>query len=108
MIIEIVSGNFAAGGESALGLRIVDEGGAILECGENGRGIVAEAALSGIRGGEVEEGSPGSAEFIEGDGEGVAREGPVGAVGEHGEVSFQFLVFSSELTVNSLQLRTRK
>lgn len=91
MIIEIVTSNFAAGGESAFRLRIVDEGFGILECGEDGRGIVVEAALRGIRGGEIEEGSVGGAEFVEGDGEGVAGERPVGASGEH---EGEFLVVS--------------
>jgi hypothetical protein len=54
-----------------------------LEGGEDGGGIVVEVALSGIGSGEIEEGSAGGAEFVEGDGEGVAGERPVGAVGEH-------------------------
>lgn len=42
-----------------------------------------ETALGGIGGGEIEERSAGGAEFVEGEGEGVADEGPVGASGEH-------------------------
>lgn len=90
VIIEIVAGHFAAGGESAFRLRIVDEGGGILECGKNGQGIVVEAALSGIGGGEIEEGRAGGAKFVEGDGEGVAGERPVGACGEHEGSVFGF------------------
>ena len=88
VIIEIVAGDFVAGGEGALGLGVVGEGGGILKGGEDGGGIVVEAALSGIRGGEIEKGSAGGAEFVESDGEGVADEGPVGASGEHGRESF--------------------
>ena len=79
VIIEIVAGDFLAGGEGALGLGVVGEGGEILKGGEDGRGIVVEAALSGIGGGEIEEGSAGGAEFVESDGEGVADKRPVGA-----------------------------
>ena len=88
VIIEIVAGHFAAGGERPFGLRIVDEGGGILERSENDRGIVVEAALRGIRGGEIEEGSAGGAELFEGDREGIVGEGPVGASGEHEGESF--------------------
>jgi len=44
--------------------------------------------LSGIGGGEIEKGDVGIAEFVEGDGEGVAGERPVGAGREHGGESF--------------------
>ena len=46
-------------------------------------GIVMEAALGGIGGGEIEELSADGAEFVESDGEAVAGERPVGAVGKH-------------------------
>jgi hypothetical protein len=72
VVVEIVAGDFLAGGEGAFGLRVVGEGGGILKCGEDGGGIVVEIALGGIRGGEVEEGSAVGAEFVEGDGEGIA------------------------------------
>lgn len=53
-----------------------------MEGGEDGAGVVAEAALGGIGGGEVEERNAGGAEFIEGDSEAIAGERPVGAGGE--------------------------
>jgi len=84
VIVEIVAGDFAAGGEGAFGLRVVGERGGILEGGEDGGGIVVEAALGGIGGGEVEERNAGGAEFVESDGEAVAGERPVCAGGEHG------------------------
>ncbi len=85
MVVEVVAGDFAAGGESAFGLRIKGEGRWILEGGKDGAGVVVEPAMSGIRGGEIEEGNSGGAEFVESEGEGVAGEGPEGASGEHGE-----------------------
>jgi len=90
VVVEIVSRDFLASGESAFGLGIVDEGGGILEGGEDGGGIVVEVALGGIAPGEIEEGSACSAEFVEGNGERVGGEGPVGAVREHGGSGFQF------------------
>lgn len=42
-----------------------------MECGEDGGGIVVEVALSGIGGGEIEEGSASGVEFVEGDGKWV-------------------------------------
>ena len=111
VIAEIVADDFAAGGESAFGLRIVGERGGILKGGEDGGGIVVEAALGGIGGGEIEERSAGGAEFVEGDGEAIAGERPVGAVGEHGEwllvVSFWFEADSLQPAANSLQARSR-
>ena len=66
VIFEIVADDFVAGGESALGLRVVSERGGILEGGEDGGGIVVEAALGGIGGGEIEERGAAGAEFVEG------------------------------------------
>ncbi len=58
MVVEIVAGNFLAGGECAFGLGIVGECGGILECGEDGAGVVVKTALRGVGGGEIEEGTP--------------------------------------------------
>lgn len=88
VIIEIVAGDFLAGGESAFGVRVVREGGGILECGEDGSGIVVEAALGGIGCGEIEERSAVGAELVKGEGEAITGERPVCAVGEHGTESF--------------------
>ena len=88
VIVKIVAGDFLAGGESAFGLGVVGEGGRILEGGEDGGGIVVEIAMGGIGGGEIEEWDVVGAEFVESESEGVAGEGPVGAVREHGEGSF--------------------
>lgn len=102
MIVEIVVSDFLAGSEGALGLGIVGECSGILEGGEDGGGIVVEAALGGIGGGEIEERDVRGAEFVEGEGEGVAVEEPVGAVGEHGAVvSFWFLFISLKLRAGS-------
>jgi len=90
VVVEIVAGDFLARGEGAFGLGIVGEGSGILEGGQDGGGIVVEVALSGIAHGEIEEGSACSVEFVEGNGERVGGEGPVGAVREHGGSGFQF------------------
>jgi len=85
VVVEIVAGDFAAGCECAFGLRIVGERGGILEGGEDGGGIVTEATLGGIGSGEIEERDAGGSEFVEGEGEAIASERPVCAVGEHEE-----------------------
>ena len=111
VVVEIIAGDFLAGGEGAFGLWVVGERGGILEGGEDSGGIVVEAALGGIGGGEIEERYTGSAEFVEGDGEAIAGERPVGAVGEHREwllvVSFWFEADSLQPAANSLQARSR-
>ena len=88
MVVEVVAGDFTAGGEGAFGLRVVLQGVGIVEGGEDGIGVVLEAALGGIGNGEVEDGNAGGAKLVEGDGEGVAGERPVGAGGEHGWAVF--------------------
>jgi hypothetical protein len=88
VIVKIVAGDFLAGGESAFGLGVVGEGGGILEGGKDGGGIVVEIAVGRIGGGEIEEWDVVGAELVESESEGVAGEGPVGAVGEHGGGSF--------------------
>ncbi len=113
MIVEIVAGDFLASGEGAFGLRVVIQRDGILEGGEDGCGVVFESALGGVACSEVHEWSLGRAELIEGDGEGVAGEGPVGAVREHGEReflvgSFQLLVKNSWSTGNRQQLTAKE
>lgn len=88
VVVEVVAGDFAAGGEDAFGLRVVLQGGGIVEGGEDGAGVILKAALGGIGSGEVEDGDAGGAEFVEGDGEAIARERPIGAGGEHGWAVF--------------------
>jgi len=90
VIVEIVAGDFATGGEGPFGLRVIGERGGILECGEDGGGIVVEAALGGVGDGEIEERSTGGAEFVKRNGEAIAGERPIGAVGEHGRAVVSF------------------
>ena len=85
VIVEIVTRDFVASGESAFGLRVVLQGSGVVEGGEDGFGIVVEAALRGIGSGEVEKRDAGGAELVEGKGEAIGGERPVGPDREHRE-----------------------
>ena len=74
VVVDVVAGDFTASCNGTFRLGVVLQCVGILETREDGFGIVVEAALGGVRCGQIKEWDAGGAEFVEGDGEAIARE----------------------------------
>lgn len=80
---RVVSGDGAASGLEAAGIRVVAQRGRIRESREDGLRVVMKATFSGIRGGEVEHRRAGGAEARERLGQAVCLQIPIGAISKH-------------------------